>query len=165
MGADRPEEVAVARRVRRDLARAIAEELAAGIEPQRHELVEDGRLAETELGDMGADGLVGREARHQCDRQARLERALEGDRLLEFHLEEALAVDGWQDRLHDATEPRGHPTREHDLGDLAAAKRLDAGCVGVVVSGLAGIGQARQVLRTRRFDLAADEIRLRRQLP
>ena len=94
----------------------------------------------------------------------RVERALERRGLLELRLEEALAVDGREHRLHDAAEARRHPTREHDLRDLAAPKRLDAGRASLVVPRARRDRERRQVLGARRLDRAADDVRLRREL-
>ena len=53
-------------------------------------------------------------------------RALERGGLRELRLEEAHAVDRLEHGLDDAAEARRHAAREHDLGDLAAAKRLES---------------------------------------
>ena len=117
----RLEQVAVARRVQRRPAGRVAKQVAAGVEPQGHELVEDEGIAEPTLGDVFTDRRVGREARHQRDGNAHADLALERGGLNELRLEEAHAVDGGQHRLHDAAEACRHPTCEHDLRDLTAA--------------------------------------------
>ena len=76
------------------------------------------------LGDVAAHRLVGREARHQRDRDLGAERVGEPPRLRELDLEEAPAVERLGDRLDAAAEPRRHAAREDDHRDLARAQRL-----------------------------------------
>ena len=133
----RLEQIAVAGRVQRRPPIRVVERIAGCVEAQRHELVEDERIAEPTVGDVSADGRIGREARHQRDRNAHADLALERRRLHELRFEEAHAVDGGQHRLHDAAEAGRHPAGEHDLRDLASAQRVEPGLPHVVVSGVA----------------------------
>ena len=87
---------------------------------------------------MLTDRLVGGEARHQRDRDGDAERALERRRLHELRLEEASAVDRREYGLDDASKTSGHPTREHDLCDVAATERVEPGASRIVVSASPG---------------------------
>ena len=160
----RLEEVAVTRRVQRRPTVRVAEELAGRVEPERHELVEDERIAEAALGHVCANRRVGREARHQRDRNAPTDFALERRGLYELRLEEAHAVDGGQHGLHDTAEAGRHPAREHDLCDFAATQRVETGVPHVVVPGVAGSREPGEVFVAGRLDRASDQIRLGRQL-
>ena len=90
--------------------------------------------------------------------------SLERRGLLELRLEEALAVDRRQHRLHDAAEPRRHATGQHDLRDLSTPKRVEPACARLVVAGVAGSRKRSQVALSRRLDRASDDVRLGREL-
>src|SRR5262249_26153929 len=108
----RPEEIAVPWCVERDVPSSVTEELARGVEAQRHELVERERVAQAKLADVLADCVVCREARHQRNRYGRAECLLERTGLRELRLEEALSVYRLEHGLHDTAEPRRHSAGE-----------------------------------------------------
>ena len=89
------------------------------------------------LGDVLADRRIGREARHQRDRDGDPDLALEGRRLEELRLEEAPPVDRFEDRLDDAAEASGHPAGQHDLRDLATSQCVETGLARRLVVGIA----------------------------
>ena len=162
--ARRLEEVAVPGGIEGRLALAVTEELARRLEPQRDELIEDERRAQTAVRDVLADRRIGGEARHQRHGDGDTEDSLEARRLLELRLEKALAVYCRHRRLDDPAETRGHAAREHDLCDLSTTKRLEAGGSRLLVSRIARGGERGDLVAVRRLDRAFDEVRSRRQL-
>ena len=123
------------------------------------------RLAEPSLCDVGAHGLVRREARHQDDGNLGTERLAQPLRLPQLDLEEAHAVQCLGDRLDPAAEPGRHPAGEHDEGDLALPKRRGACRRRLVIARLPGRRQVRQVGRQWRLDRPGDDVRGRPQRP
>ena len=134
----------MARRVRATRALGVAEELARRLEPQRHELREDARVAELALGDMRAD----RRRRSRSSSSARRgppRRALaRGARLRRASPRGTCDRRDRNDGLDDPAEPRRHAAGEDDLGDFASPERVDPGLAGVV----AGIARRRSLLRS-----------------
>ena len=76
-----PKQVAVARAVERGVPVLVEEQAAVGPQPRRRRLREEERIAEAALRDVGANGLVRREARHQRDRNLGAERLAQRGRL------------------------------------------------------------------------------------
>ena len=134
----RREEISVPRCVQRGMPRGVAEQLPRGLEPKRHELVEDERVAEASLGDMRTDRCIRREAGHQRDGNRDAHGTLERLSLDELRLEKAHAVDRGEGGLDDAAEARRHPAGEHDLRDLPAPERIESRFAHRHVLGVAG---------------------------
>ena len=162
---DRRQEIPVARPVERRLPVGAEEQAAVRPQTRCRGLTEEEGSTEPPRGDVSADGSVGREARHQGNRDLGLEGGGQPLRLGELHLEEAPPVDRLHHGLHLAAEACRHAAREHDHRHRPRPEGVRPGLDGLVEPRFPGRRQGDEVGGQRGLDGALDGISASRSRP
>ena len=132
------EEISVARPVERGVPVGAEEQAAVRPQTRCRGLTEEEGSTEPPLGDVSADGIVGREARHQGNRDLGSRAVASRCVSRELHLEEAPPVDCLHHGLHLAAEPGRHAAREHDHRHRPRPEGVRPGLDGLVEPRLPG---------------------------